>query len=106
MKRDLAIRALDMAVALRRSPKNCIYHSDCGSQYCSHEYQARLRKHGFWISMSRKSNCYDNAAMETLFKTIKAELIWRHTWHTRRQAELAIFEYINDFRNPRHRHSA
>jgi transposase InsO family protein len=47
MKRDLAIRALDMAVALRRPPKDCIHHSDPGSQYCSHEYQARLRKHGF-----------------------------------------------------------
>jgi transposase InsO family protein len=106
MKKDLAIRALDMAVALRRPPKNCIHHSDRGSQYCSHEYQARLRKHGFKASMSGKGNCYDNAAMETFFKTIKAELIWRNTWHTRRQAELAIFEYINGFYNPRRRHSA
>jgi len=106
MKKDLAIRALDMAVALRRPPKDCIHHSDRGSQYCSHEYQARLRKHGFKISMSGKGNCYDNAAMETFFKTIKAELIWRNTWHTRRAAELAIFEYINGFYNPRRRHSA
>ena len=106
MKRDLAIRALDMAVALRQPPKDCIHHSDRGSQYCSHEYQARLRMHGFKISMSGKGNCYDNAAMETFFKTIKAELIWRHTWHTRRQAEGAIFEYINGFYNPRRKHSA
>ena len=42
--------------------------------------------------MLGKCNCYDNAAMETLFKTIKAELIWKHTWQTRRQAKLAIFE--------------
>ncbi len=46
--------------------------------------------------MSGKGNCYDNAAMETFFKTIKAELIWRHSWPTRRAAEIAIFEYIND----------
>ncbi len=46
--------------------------------------------------MSGKGNCYDNAAVETFFKTIKAELIWRDTWETRRQAEVAIFEYIND----------
>ncbi len=106
MKRGLAIRALDMAVALRKPPRGCIHHSDRGSQYCSHDYQKRLRQHGFNTSMSGKGNCYDNAAMETFFKTIKAELIWRHPWHTRRAAELAIFEYINGFYNPRRRHSA
>ena len=106
MKRDLAIRALDMAIALRRPPAGCIHHSDRGSQYCSHDYQKRLRQHGFKVSMSGKGNCYDNAAMETFFKTIKAELIWRHPWHTRRAAELAIFEYINGFYNPRRKHSA
>jgi len=106
MKRDLAIRALNMAIALRRPPKGCIHHSDRGSQYCSHDYQKNLRQHGFKISMSGKGNCYDNAAMETFFKTIKAELIWRHSWQTRRAAEVAIFEYINGFYNPRRRHSA
>ena len=106
MKKDLAIRALEMAVALRKPPKGCIHHSDRGSQYCSHDYQKLLRKHGFKASMSGKGNCYDNAAMETFFKTIKAELIWRHSWQTRRDAEVAIFEYINGFYNPRRRHSA
>lgn len=106
MKKDLAIRALDMAVALRQPPAGCIHHSDRGSQYCSHDYQKRLKQHGFKVSMSGKGNCYDNAAMETFFKTIKAELIWRKTWHSRRQAEVAIFEYINGFYNPRRRHSA
>ena len=56
--------------------------------------------------MSDKGNCYDNAAVETFFKTIKAELIWRGTWKTRKQAEMATFEYINGFYNPRRRHSA
>lgn len=106
MKRDLAIRALNMAIALRRPPKDCIHHSDRGSQYCSHDYQKILRQHDFKTSMSGKGNCYDNAAMETFFKTIKAELIWRHSWQTRRAAEIAIFEYINGFYNPRRRHSA
>jgi transposase InsO family protein len=106
MKRDLAIRALEMAIALRRPPKGCIHHSDRGSQYCSHDYQKILRQHGFKVSMSGKGNCYDNAAMETFFKTIKAELIWRHSWQTRRDVEVAIFEYINGFYNPRRKHSA
>lgn len=106
MKRDLAIRALNMAIAFRAPPKGCIHHTDRGSQYCSHDYQKLLRQHGFKVSMSGKGNCYDNAAVETFFKTIKAELIWRKSWETRRQAEVAIFEYINGFYNPRRRHSA
>lgn len=106
MKRDLAIRALEMAINLRRPPKGCIHHTDRGSQYCSHDYQKILRKHGFQVSMSGKGNCYDNAAVETFFKTIKAELIWRHHWPTHRAVELAIFEYINGFYNVRRKHSA
>ena len=106
MKRDLAIRALKMAIALRSPPPGCIFHSDRGSQYCSHDYQKILREHGFKASMSGKGNCYDNAAVETFFKTIKAELIWRRSWETRRKAETAIFQYINGFYNPRRRHSA
>lgn len=96
MKRDLAIRALKMATTFRQPPKDCIHHTDRGSQYCSHDYQKILRQHGFKVSMSGKGNCYEfkldrasglndlgdhskaqNAAVETFFKTIKAELIWR-----------------------------
>ena len=106
MKRDLAIRALNMAIALRRPPKGCIHHTDRGSQYCSHDYQKILRQAGFQVSMSGTGNCYDNAAVETFFKTIKAELLWQRSWRTRRDAEIAIFEYINGFYNPRRRHSA
>jgi transposase InsO family protein len=57
MKRDLAIRALDMAVALRQPPKDCIHHTDRGPQYCSNEYQRSLSKHGFKVSMSGKDRC-------------------------------------------------
>jgi len=105
MKRDLAIRALKMAIAFQASPKGCIHYTDRGSQYCSPDYQKILRQHDFKASMSGKGNYYENAAVETVFKTIKAELIWRHSWETRRQAEMAIFEYINGFYNPRRRHS-
>lgn len=56
--------------------------------------------------MSGKCNFYDNAAVETFFKTIKAEMLWQRSWRTRRDAEIAIFEYINGFYNPRRRHSA
>jgi putative transposase len=76
MKRDLAIRALDMAVVLRQPPKDCIYYPDRGSQYCSNAYQRRLSKHGFKVlplmvcnqttaaqRMSGKGNCYDNSPL-------------------------------------------
>ena len=97
MKRDLAIRALDMAVALRQPPEGCIHHTDRGSQYCSNDYQNLLAKHGFEVSMSGKGNCYDNSMMETFFKSIKAELIWRNWWETRRQAEGAKSPISTDF---------
>lgn len=106
MKRDLAIRALKMAIALRCPPKGCIHHTDRGSQYCSHDYQKILRQHRFKVSMSGKGNCYDNAVVEAFFKTIKAEVLWQQSWPSRRAAEIAIFEYINGFYNPRRRHSA
>ena len=75
LKRDLVLQALDRALALRNPPPDCIHHTDRGSQYCSHDYQRRLQQLGFNVSMSGKGNCYDNAAVETFFKTIKAELI-------------------------------
>ena len=76
MKRDLATRALNMAIALRRPPKGCIHHTDRGSQYRSHDYQKILRQHGFQLSMSGTGNCYHNADVETFFKTIKLAFCW------------------------------
>ncbi|EFB4045916.1 IS3 family transposase, partial [Escherichia coli] len=105
LKQDLALRALNMALALRKPPPGCIQHTDRGSQYCAHEYQKLLLKHQLLPSMSGKGNCFDNSAVESFFKSLKAELIWRRHWQTRRDIEIAIFEYINGFYNPRRRHS-
>jgi transposase InsO family protein len=66
----------------------------------------RLRDLRLKVSMSGKGNCYDNAAVETFFKTLKAELVWRHTWVTRQQVSNALFHYINGFYNTRRKHSA
>jgi putative transposase len=76
------------------------------AQYCSIEYQATLRKHGIRISMSGKGNCFDNAVVETFFKTLKAELVWRTVFQTRAEAREAIGRYIDGFYNPVRRHSA
>lgn len=105
LKQDLALQALDRAVALRNPPPGLLHHTDRGSQYCSHDYQKRLRQLSFKASMSGKGNCYDNAVVETFFKTLKAELIWRNKWQTREEVTDALFRYINGFYNTRRRHS-
>ena len=102
---NAALRALRMALVTRRPPRGLIHHSDRGSQYCSIDYQAVLKKHGLLISMSGKGNCYDNAVVETFFKTIKSELIWPVAWRTRNQTENAVARYIDGFYNPIRRHS-
>ena len=72
MTSDLPLRALNRAIGLRQPGAGVIHHSDRGSQYCSDAYQARLGELGFLASMSGKGNCYDNAVVETFFKTIKS----------------------------------
>jgi putative transposase len=106
MKRGLAMDALRRAIALRRPPPGLIHHSDRGSQYCSDDYRRLLLDHGFVTSMSGRGNCYDNAMVETVFKTIKSELVWRTAFTTRAEASRAIGRYIEGFYNPRRRHSS
>jgi putative transposase len=91
---------------MRSPPEGLVHHSDRSSQYYSIDYQAGLRRRGITISMSGKGNCYDNAMVETFFKTLKSELIWRPNFHTRADAEHAIARYIDGFYNPVRRHSA
>ena len=106
LHRDLALAALRKALALRRPGAGLIHHSDRGSQYCSTDYQAELRKHGILISMSGRGNCFDNSMVETFFKTLKCELVWRTVFETRQEAERALGRYIDGFYNPVRRHSA
>jgi putative transposase len=106
LHRDLALAALRKALVMRRPAPGLIHHSDRGSQYCSIDYQAELRKHGILTSMSGKGNCYDNAMVETFFNTLKSELVWRTIFDTRLAATQAIGRYIDGFYNPVRRHSA
>jgi transposase-like protein len=105
-ERDLAMEAPRRAIANRAPSSGLVHHSDRGSQYCSVDYQAVLRKRGILISMSGKGNCYDNAMVDAFFKTIKSDLIWPVAWQTRQQAENAIARYTDGFYNPVRRHSA
>lgn len=106
LHKELALSALRRAVAVRRPPAGLIHHADRGSQYCSIDYQAEPRRHGILISMSGKGNCFDNAMVETFFKTLKAELVWRTVFQSRSEASNAIGRYIDGFYNPVRRHSA
>lgn len=101
----LVCRAWDMAVAQRQPAPGLLHHSDRGSQYTSHLFQQRLRSANAVVSMSRKGNCYDNAAMESFFGTLKTELVDRTTYRTRAEAETDIFFYIEGFYNRTRLHS-
>jgi putative transposase len=106
LHQELALAALRKALTMRRPAPGLIHHADRGSQYCATEYQAELRKHGLLISMSGKGDCYDNSMVESFFKTLKSELVWRTMFETRQDAERAIGRYIDSFYNPVRRHSA
>ena len=69
-------------------------------------YQRILRRHGLTSTMSGKGNCHDNSAVESFFKFLKADLVWRRNRQTRREVKITIFGNIHGFRNPRRKHSA
>lgn len=102
---QLVRQALEMALARRCPPKEMLLHSDQGSPYSSSGYQQRLRELNILVSMSRVGECYDNAAMERFFSTLKGECVQRHTFHSRQEARSVIFEYIECFYNRVRRHS-
>ena len=103
---ELTRDALAMALARRRPVADLVHHSDRGSQYTAHAYQALLTEHGVAASMSRAGDCYDNALAESFMATLKTELIDRQPWPTRRAARRAIFDWIEGFYNRRRLHSA
>jgi transposase InsO family protein len=102
---ELVRRALEMALVRRSPPSQMLLHSDQGSPYTSAGYLARLAELGMVVSMSRTGDCYDNAAMESFFSTLKGECVERFAFSTRAQARQTIFEYIECFYNRVRRHS-
>jgi len=106
MDRSLVLSALSMAIGQRQPAAGLLHHSDRGSQYASEDYRRKLAEHDIVASMSRRACCYDNAAMESFWHTLKGELIHRRTFQTRAEAKQAIFEYIQVFYNRLRRHSS
>jgi len=101
--RHLVLKALEMALRRRNPDAGLIYHSDQGSPYASEDYQSRLTARGITCSMSRRGNCYDNAAMESWFSTFKFEL--GEHFESYAQAKEQLFDYIEVFYNQQRRHS-
>lgn len=102
--RHLVIKALEMALRRRCPDAGLLHHSDQGSPYASEDYQKELAARGITCSMSRRGNCYDNAAMESWFSTFKSELGERFESYA--QAKEKAFDYIEVFYNQQRRHSA
>jgi putative transposase len=105
MTTTLVADALKMALYKRKFPKKVIVHSDRGSQYCSREYQALLGGHNLVCSMSKRGDCYDNAAMESWNHSFKVEAVHGERFLTRAAARAATFEYINVYYNRTRLHS-
>jgi len=101
----LTQKALHMALSQRQPTGDLLHHSDRGSQYAAHAYQALLAQHRITVSMSRKGNCYDNAAMETFFRTLKAECVDLHVFRSRTHARSVIFEFLEVYYNRQRLHS-
>ena len=105
MTADLATDALLMARFRRRPTPGVMHHSDRGSQYASHAFQAKLKEYGMTCSMSRKGNCCDNAPTESWFNSFKNERVHGVRFATHAEMQAATFEYIEIFYNRKRQHS-
>jgi putative transposase len=105
MTAQLVMDALMMAIWRRGKPKALVHHSDQGSQYTSEDFRKLLEDQGIQCSMSRRGDCWDNAAMESFFSSLKMERVYRRRYATRDEARADLFQYIEQFYNPKRRHS-
>jgi putative transposase len=106
LRAELALDAFQMALERRQPARGLICHSDRGSQYSAGVYTQALEAAGVRQSMGRVATCFDNAACESFFATLKTELVHTRAWPTRQAARTAIYEYIEVFYNRRRRHSS
>lgn len=103
---DLVCQALQMAYWHRKPRPGLIMHSDRGSQYASDRYRKLIADYRMLQSMSRKANCWDNAPIESFFKTLKVERVYQVRYQTRAHARLDVVDWIEGFYNHRRLHSS
>jgi putative transposase len=104
MRAELTIAALTMAIQRQKPPPGLTHYSDRGSQYAAADYRKVLDAAGMIQSMSRKGNCWDNAAMEGCFGTLKTELVHQACYPTRDAARHDLFAYIEGYYNRQRLH--
>ncbi|HRP08197.1 MAG TPA: IS3 family transposase [Gemmatimonadales bacterium] len=102
---ELVVEAWNRAVALRQPGPKLLHHSDRGSVYGSREYRKALRSRQAVASMSRKGDCWDNAAVESFFATLKRGLVLRRSWYSRSELRRELASYIDGWYNQERRHS-
>jgi len=105
LRTELMLAALDMAL-LQRRPRMVIHHSDQGCQYTSLAFGQRCSKMGVRPSMGTVGDCFDNAMCESFFATLECELLARHRFQTREEAQTAVFEFIEGWYNTSRLHSS
>lgn len=91
---DLVVRALEVAYEQRGRPEGVMFHSDQGSQYASRKFRQRLWRYRMEQSMSRRGNCWDNAPMERLFRSLKSEWVPTVGYPTAQEAHRDISHYL------------
>jgi putative transposase len=102
----LVLAALSMATTHRTPSPGLLFHTDRGVQYAAANFRAALKAAGFVPSMSRRANCYDNAAMESFWSTLKLELVHRRKFASHKQARTELFDFIEVFYNRQRRHTS
>lgn len=106
LRGELVVDALEQAQQRRRPDRGLVHHSDQGSQYVSLAFGRRCRLAGIEQSMGGRGSAYDNAVCESFFKTLKSDLVDRHSWPSKAELRTTVFDYIECFYNPRRRHSS
>lgn len=106
LRAELALGALNRALADRPIEPGIVHHSDRGVQYCSQAYVEKLQTHGFVISMSRTGNPYDNAKAESFMKTLKYEEVYLQQYRDQEEARASIQRFIEEVYNRKRLHSS
>lgn len=105
LRTELVLDAVGMAIFTRKPEPGLVHHNDRGTQYTSYEFGRTLRSSGLLPSTGRVGSALDNAMAESVFATLKTELVYLRSWSSRQELEMEVFSYLEGFYNTHRRHS-